>query len=246
VSACEHFLRASMYFRVAEYFADPFGREGREWGMASRAAFLQAAKLLPDRIAAVEVPFEGKGLPGYFMVPASGAERGKTIVVLTGFDGTGEELYFQAAAAGLARGYNVLLAEGPGQAGCMRFHPELVFRPDYEKPIAAMIDFALAQPEVAAERLALYGISYGGYFVTRAGEHDRRIKALVVNFADRRSLCLRGRIYRRPECEQTTVAQARRGRFHSGQRLSPYFQTLVQDGLPPLRGGQSQRMANPP
>lgn len=63
----------------------------------------------------------------------------------------------------------------------MRFHPELVFRPDYEKPIAAMIDFALARPEVAAERLALYGISYGGYFVTRAGEHDRRIKALIVN-----------------------------------------------------------------
>ena len=115
------------------------------------------------------------------MVPASGAERGKTIVLLTGFDGTGEELYFQAAAAGLARGYNVLIAEGPGQAGCMRFHPELKFRPDYEKPIAAMIDFALARSEVAAERLALYGISFGGYFVTRAGEHDPRIKALIVN-----------------------------------------------------------------
>lgn len=72
VSARDHFLRASMYFRAAEYFADPFGTEGREWGMTSRAAFLEAAKLLPDRIEAVEVPFEGKGLPGYFMVPASG------------------------------------------------------------------------------------------------------------------------------------------------------------------------------
>jgi hypothetical protein len=181
VSARNHFLRASMYFRAAEYFADPFGSDGLKWGLASRDAFIAAAQLMTDRIAPIEVPFEGKELPGYFMTPASGAERGKTIVILTGFDGTGEELYFQAAAAALERRYNVLVAEGPGQVGCMRLHPELKFRPDYEKPIAAMLDVALARAEVAAERLALYGISFGGYFVTRAGEHDPRIKALIVN-----------------------------------------------------------------
>lgn len=181
VSARDHFLRASMYYRAAEYFADPFGAEGRQWGLASRQAFLSAAELLADRIETVEVPFEGKALPGYFMIPAATAERGKTIVILTGFDGTGEELYFQAAAAALQRRYNVLVAEGPGQVGCMRYHPELKFRPDYEKPIGAMLDVALARPEVAADRIALYGISFGGYFVTRAGEADRRIKALVVN-----------------------------------------------------------------
>jgi dienelactone hydrolase len=181
VSARDHFLRASMYYRAAEYFADPFHSQGREWGLASRNAFLSAARLVSDRIEPVDVPFEGKGLPGYFMTPAAGAARGRTLVMLTGFDGTGEELYFQAALAGLQRGYNVLAAEGPGQVGCMRFHPELKFRPDYEKPIAAMLEFALARGDVAAERLALYGISFGGYFVTRAGEHDTRIKALIVN-----------------------------------------------------------------
>src|SRR5690606_32588527 len=74
-----------------------------------------------------------------------------------------------------------LIGEGPGQVGCLCLHPELKFRPDYEKPIGAMLDFALARPEVASERLALYGISFGGYFVTRAAEHDRRIKALIAN-----------------------------------------------------------------
>jgi len=181
ISARGHFLRASMYYRAAEYFADPFAPEGLQWGLASRESFLAAAELMTDRIEAVQVPFEGKTLPGYFMTPAVGADRGKTIVILTGFDGTGEELYFQAAAAALARRYNVLVAEGPGQVGCMRVHPELKFRPDYEKPIGAMLDLALARPGVAAERLALYGISFGGYFVTRAGEHDPRIRALVVN-----------------------------------------------------------------
>lgn len=181
VSAREHDLRASMYYRAAEYFADPFGPQGREWGLASRDRFISAAKLTSDRIEPIAIPFEGVNLVGYFMTPVQGARGGRTLVMLSGFDGTAEEMYFQAAAAGLARGYNVLIGEGPGQAGMMRVRPELKFRPDYEKPIAAMIDAALARREVAAERLALYGISFGGYFATRAGEHDARIKALIVN-----------------------------------------------------------------
>ncbi|MGH7988235.1 MAG: alpha/beta hydrolase family protein [Candidatus Binataceae bacterium] len=63
----------------------------------------------------------------------------------------------------------------------MRFNSELTFRPDYEKPIAAMLDAAVARPEVDVDRLALYGISFGGSFAIRGGEHDPRIRALVVN-----------------------------------------------------------------
>jgi pimeloyl-ACP methyl ester carboxylesterase len=181
VSARDHFLRASMYYRSAEYFADPFGRDGPRWGRASRETFINASKHMAENVEVVEIPFEGKALPGYFMTPAASAQNGRTVLILTGFDGTGEELYFQAARAGLERGFNVLVAEGPGQVGCLRFHPELTFRPDYEKPIGAMIDYALARREVAPERFAVYGISFGGYFVIRAGAHDPRIRALVVN-----------------------------------------------------------------
>ncbi len=181
VSARDHFLRASMYYRAAEYFADPFGQDGHAWGLASGAAFIEAAKHIADRIERVAIPFEGRNLPGYFMTPAAGARGGRTLLVLTGFDGTGEELYFEAGRAGLERGFNVFVAEGPGQVGAMRLHADLTFRPDFEKPVAAMLDFALARPDVAAEKLALYGISFGGYFALRAGVHDRRIRALVLN-----------------------------------------------------------------
>ncbi|MGA8291890.1 MAG: alpha/beta hydrolase, partial [Rhodoplanes sp.] len=137
ITARDHLLRASMYYRSAEYFADPFGREGLQWGRASRETFIEATKHMAERIEAVEMPFEGITLPGYFMTPAAGAANGRTVLVLTGFDGTGEELYFQTAKAGLERGFNVLVGEGPGQVGCLRFHPKLTFRPDYEKPIGA-------------------------------------------------------------------------------------------------------------
>jgi alpha-beta hydrolase superfamily lysophospholipase len=180
VSARDHFLRASMYWRAAEYFSDPFGPDMRGRGMASRSAFLKAASRLDDKITPIDIPFEGLALPGYLMTPAA-KPNGRSLMILTGFDGTGEELYFQAARAGLERGFTIFIGEGPGQVGAMRRYPDLVFRPDYEKPVAAMIDAALTRPEIDGSKLALYGISFGGYFATRAAEHDRRIKAVVLN-----------------------------------------------------------------
>lgn len=181
VSAREHFLRSTMYWRAAEYFTDPFRPDMRRRGLASRQAFLNAARFMGERVEPVEIPFEGLALPGYFMQRADAPARAPTLLLLTGFDGTGEELYFEAARAGLDRGFNILVGEGPGQVGAMRFHPTLTFRPDYEKPIGAMIDYALSRPEVDAGKLALYGISFGGYFAIRGGANDARIRALIVN-----------------------------------------------------------------
>jgi hypothetical protein len=182
VSARDHFQRASMYYRAAEYYDDPVTDTARVHGLASRDAFLEAAKLLPWTSEVLQIPFERVSLPGYFMQPASTEVRPrKTVIVLTGFDGTGEELYFQSGQAALERGWNVLIAEGPGQTGFMRFHPAVTFRPDYEVPVGAMIDYVLSRADVDPQRLAVYGISFGGYFASRAAAHDRRIKALVAN-----------------------------------------------------------------
>jgi pimeloyl-ACP methyl ester carboxylesterase len=182
VSAREHFQRASMYYRAAEYYDDPVSDTSRAHGMASRSLFLEASKLMPWRSEVVQIPFEHIWLPGYFMQPASSDVRPrKTVIVLTGFDGTAEELYFQTGVAALERGWNVLLAEGPGQTGLLRFHPDVSFRPDYEAPVGALLDYLLSHQDVDPARIALYGISYGGYFASRAAAHDQRIRALVAN-----------------------------------------------------------------
>jgi len=181
VSASQHLLRASSYYRSAEYFSDPFKPEGLVFGNKSRNTFVKAAPLLPHHIEAIGIPFDGLELPGYFMAPAGGARDGRTVIAMTGFDGTGEELYFQTAADGLARGFNVLVAEGPGQVGALRRYPERPFQPDYEAPIGAIVDYALTRSDVNADKLALYGISFGGYFVTRGAAHDDRLKALIAN-----------------------------------------------------------------
>lgn len=63
----------------------------------------------------------------------------------------------------------------------MRFHPEMTFQPDFEKPAKAAVDYVLRRPEVDASRLGFLGISFGGYFATRATAHEPRIKALIPN-----------------------------------------------------------------
>lgn len=181
VTAREHLLRASSYYRSAEYFSDPFGSAVRDHGKASEDAFIRAAEHLTDHVAPVSIPFEGKDLPCYLMHPKGAPRRNKSVITLSGFDGTGEELYFQTGFDALKRGYTVLAAQGPGQVGTMRRHPDLLFRPDYETPIAAMIDFALGCEEIDPDRLALYGISFGGYFALRGASHDSRIKAVIAN-----------------------------------------------------------------
>lgn len=181
IIARDQLLRASSYYRSAEYFSDPFGSEAGEYGRASEDAFVKASGHLPDRVTPIRIPFEGKDLPGYLMHPKDAPLRNKTAIVLSGFDGTGEELYFQTGFDALKRGYTVLAIQGPGQMNTLRHHPDLLFRPDYEKPIATMIDFALDREEVDAKRLALYGISFGGYFVLRGASHDSRINAVIAN-----------------------------------------------------------------
>lgn len=181
VSARKHLLRASMYYRAAEYFCDPYTDAHRKWGLASRAAFVEAAKLLATPVEILELPYEKAGIPVYFFRPDASLEPRKTLIVNTGFDGSGEELYFEVACDGLERGYNVLLLDGPGQTGMTRLHPELKFRPDWEVPMRTVVDWLASQPGVDMRRLGLYGISLGGYFATRAACFEPRIRALAAN-----------------------------------------------------------------
>jgi pimeloyl-ACP methyl ester carboxylesterase len=131
-------------------------------------------------VEVVKIPYENTNLPGYFLRPDESVKPRKTLIIQTGFDGTAEELYFTRAFFVLKRGYNVLLFEGPGQGGALR-EQHLYFRPDWEKVITPVVDYALSRKEVDPGSLALMGISMGGYLVPRAAAFEHRLAALVAN-----------------------------------------------------------------
>lgn len=183
VSAREALLRASNYYRTAEFYrrddpaSDP---EVKLLSALSRETFAQAATLMDTPVEAVRIPYQDTGLPGYlFLVDDSGTPR-PTVIFTSGFDSTLEEVYFVIAAAALRRGYNVLAYDGPGQGAALR-EQALVFRPDWEAVVTPVVDYALTRPEIAPDRIVLMGYSLGGYLTARAAAHEHRLAALVLD-----------------------------------------------------------------
>ena len=84
------------------------------------------------------------------------------------------------AAALVARGYNALAFDGPGQ-GASLFLQHLYFRPDWEHVITPVVDYLLTRADVDADRIAITGVSQGGYWVPRAVAFEHRIAAAVAD-----------------------------------------------------------------
>jgi len=182
VSARDGYLRASTYYFCSEFFLhgnpqDP--RIARAYRL-SVDSYHQAAALHEQPITPVEIPYENSTLPGYFHQVDRSSRRRPTLIMHTGFDGSAEELHCFGARAAVERGYNVIAFDGPGQYGPL--HREgLVFRPDWEKVVTPVVDFALEQASVDPGRIALMGISMGGVLAPRAAAFEKRLAALVAN-----------------------------------------------------------------
>ena len=89
-------------------------------------------------------------------------------------------MWTQGGAGAAARGYDCLAFDGPGQ-GYALWKQNLHFRPDWEKVITPVVDYALTRPEVDPKRIALQGISQGGFWVPRALAFEKRIAAGIAD-----------------------------------------------------------------
>lgn len=181
VSAIGGYLRAANYFRSAYVFligAPDDGRLAEAW-RRQRTAFRAALALMAPAGEAVEIPYEGGSLPGYLIRPP-GEGPFATLIVNGGYDSTAEEGWFFSGAAAVARGYACLLFDGPGQGGAL-IERGLTFRPDWEAVIAPVVDFAESRAEIDARRIALIGISFGGYLAPRAASAEPRLAACIAD-----------------------------------------------------------------
>jgi pimeloyl-ACP methyl ester carboxylesterase len=182
ISARDGFLRASTYHRVSEFFLHGKPSDARILSAYRKSVecYEACAKLFDPPIEPVEIPYEHTTLPGYFhRVDNSGRKR-PFLIIHSGFDGSAEEVHMDGARAAVERGYNVLAFDGPGQFGPLH-RENLTFRPDWEKVVTPVVDFATKLPGVDPSRIALMGISLGGELAPRAAAFEKRISALIAN-----------------------------------------------------------------
>lgn len=186
VDARAALLRAHNYYRTAEFFQrdDPLDPEALRLMRLSRETFADAAELMDRPPEFVRIPYEDTSLPGYLYRAADDGTGSPRPLVIHhgGIDSTLEEGWFFVAAAALARGYDCLCFEGPGQGSVLR-DQGLVFRPDWERVVTPVVDYALDLPGVDPDRVVLMGTSLGGLLAVRAAAFEHRLAGCVAHDA---------------------------------------------------------------
>lgn len=182
VSAREAYLRAAMYFSSSITMID--GTDDPSRGVPTWQRHLACWDEFCARCAPpaekIEVPYEDTPMPGYFFAPDDSGGPFATIIFNNGSDGPLAGMWSEGIAGALRRGYAAFTFDGPGQNGMLWLH-NVGFRYDWEKVITPITDMLVARKDVDADRIALSGVSQGGYWVLRALAFEHRIKAGIVD-----------------------------------------------------------------
>jgi hypothetical protein len=179
VSAREQLMRASNYYRLGLLAMMPDDPRLKQTAIKSRETMKLAGRLLDPPLEYVETPFEGTVLPGYFRKASKDDKPRKTLLMLGGGETFAEDMIFYIMPQAIERGYNFMTLDLPGQ-GLMPLEGK-TFRPGMHHAVSKAVDYILARKDVDSRRLAVFGISAGGGFAPQAAQHDKRIKAVVMN-----------------------------------------------------------------
>lgn len=182
VSARKAFLRAATYFSASAIFID--GTKDPSRGVPAWKRHLTCWELFCSYMnppaEKVSIPYEGILMPGYFFRPDKAGGPWATIIFNNGSDGPTSGMWTCGVAAALERGYAALVFDGPGQ-NSMLWLQNIPFRHDWEKVITPVVDFLHKREDVDPHRIALSGISQGGYWVLRALAFEHRIAAGIAD-----------------------------------------------------------------
>jgi dienelactone hydrolase len=176
-SAGSHYLRAGNYCYTGERFV-PLGE--RKLGIYRKAlrCYQEGLKRCHPEIEFVEVPYEGKALPAYFMKGQGAKGRAPTVVLFDGMDNCKEMSVLFAGLEFAKRGFNTLAIDGPGQGETLRLRG-IYARHDYEVPGTAAYEFVAKRADVDPKRAVIMGYSFGGYYAPRIAAFERRYAACV-------------------------------------------------------------------
>jgi dienelactone hydrolase len=175
-TAAENYFLSSLYHTISEHFIPPpdparlasYREVLRTFDLGREASVHPVERVL--------VPYERTTLPAYF-VPAP--SKGPAAIFICGLDTTKELWFLRARFQFAARGINALFVDTPGIGEALRLQ-KLVTRHDYEKPVAAAIDWLERNPKIEKDRIGIIGSSLGGYYVSRAAAYEPRLKAAVA------------------------------------------------------------------
>ncbi|TMQ11494.1 MAG: alpha/beta hydrolase [Deltaproteobacteria bacterium] len=171
LTAGEHLTRAGVYYHFAKFlFVHDMDQMRAAHGKAIECRQLALPHLVPPG-ERVEIPYHGSRLPGILRRP-TGSTRPPIVIMVPGLDSAKEEMESYELPF-LARGVATLAIDGPGQGEA---EYALAIRGDYEVAVTAVVDWLAGRSDVDPARIAVWGVSLGGYYAPRAAAFEPRLR----------------------------------------------------------------------
>ncbi len=174
-------LKAAASYRSAWQFASvapiASGNDFISIYAREKAAFAAAMRELGLPATFFELPYKSASLPGVFLQNAN--PDAPVILVIGGSDTGFEDLFLSVGRSLFDRGYSVAMADLPGQGDRAAYG--LHWEAESEKPIGLIVDHLVSAFKAVPGRIALLGLSLGGYFVTRAAGYETRFGAVIAS-----------------------------------------------------------------
>jgi esterase FrsA len=133
-------------------------------------AYLKHAELMDPKLEVVRMPFEDSEIVSYLRLPRTDAGKKVPVVLaISGLDSR-KETVMENYASLLSHGVAVMSVDSPGTG-----QAPLKVGPNAERYLQKLIDYLRARPEIDASRIAVHGVSFGGYWATKLAilEKDR-------------------------------------------------------------------------
>ena len=175
LSAGDAWVRAALSYHFAKFVWMVDMDKHRDASDRAVAALREAHRLLDPTAERLEIPFEGGTMVANLRRPA-GIDRPPIVILLPGLDSTKEE-FFRWEDVFLARGVATVSLDGPGQ-GETGYHTHI--RPDYEVAPAALLDHLAGRADLDLDRVAVVGVSLGGYYAPRTAAFEPRVRAVCA------------------------------------------------------------------
>ena len=172
-TAGELFARQALYCHFGQFaYFDDLSLKLRLQTLQN-SAYARAAPYLTPVATHIEIDSDGGILRGVLRVPTANHPP-PCVILIPGADSTKEE--FQTLETVFhRRGLATCSVDGPGQG---LTHQTAKLRPDFEVPIAHVIDHLTQLKTIDTGKIALWGRSFGAYAALR-GAVDKRLSAVV-------------------------------------------------------------------
>lgn len=179
-TARENYFAASILFGIGSWaYHEDDNEENIAFHTRKADCYDKFIKYAPHPIQRVEIPFEGKSMPGILHFPRNAKQPLACVVVLRGMDALKEYAVPQYGSKFLERGMAVLALDGPGQGESLMRKLRCT-ADNYARAGRAVMDFLMSSPGIDPTRIGLSGHSMSSFWGAQIAAGDTRFKAVAV------------------------------------------------------------------